>query len=89
MVATVTVAHAARENAGPTDGDARGVSRTATEGVIALTGDHALAERRADELMTAHCGAPGHTVTQEGMEEVDPATGPTKLEWHLHYKCGT
>jgi hypothetical protein len=93
------VAHAGPDIAEPTDGEARVVSRTDTEGVIALKGGQATSERHADELMTAHCGARGHTVTQEGIEAllppgmsneaVKPDAGPTKTEWHLHYKCGT
>lgn len=82
-------AHPAPDVSGSTDGAARVVSRAGIEGVIALTGDHAAAEGRADELMTADCGARGHTVTQEGMEVIYPGPGATEMEWHLHYKCGT
>ena len=83
--AAVDGTHAAPDVAGSTDGDARVVSRTGPEDVYALKGDHASAERRADELVTAHCGALGHTVTQEGSEVVEPGPGATKTEWHLHY----
>ena len=75
-------------------GESRQVARTATGGIIELTGDHAIALPGANELMSQHCGTNSYTITQEGEEAIgtDTLEGQpirTISAWRIHYVCST
>jgi hypothetical protein len=94
----------AEPSAEPTSTDnARVVTRTASGGVIELSGDRDQAMADAEAAMAAHCGPNAYTIVQEGEEAIGvttepsplptapdvpgPPTSMTGIAWRVHYQC--
>jgi hypothetical protein len=65
-------------------GDASVEQRTAVGGTVSLSGNRSTAKKRADVLMSQHCGEGAFAIVREG-EEVIEATNT--IEWRVHYEC--
>ncbi|MGE5182962.1 MAG: hypothetical protein ACM31C_12905 [Acidobacteriota bacterium] len=64
--------------------DVNVIEKTEHGGVIELVGDEAPAMKRANELMTQHCGAFKYSVLSEA--PITNGSGQT-IAWRVSYQC--
>ena len=71
------------------EGSAKVIQRSATGGVIELSGNREAAMKQASNEIGKHCEPAGYVIVQEGEEIIEPtrSDGTSATAWRVHYRC--